>query len=479
MRKSSSHKGQAISYVLFFISAFFLSAAIILPQTVFAEITKCSDLGNNWKSGQCSEVMGCGSAKNCLCNTPVDMLGELCCTDNTTGVDHCYKSSGEEDFSGSEASNPADATYVSPDIAGAAAEEKKEPVFFTPNFTIPGSKFIAGQAVEVDGSTLGDWITAAYVFFVGAAGILAVVMMMYGGIKYTVSFGNPSKLQDARDTITSAMIGLVLVLGSYLILNFINPGLTSLKAPNLPVIHGSLFFWDNGSYFCEDQNQAEFSPVDPAKTTCGGLGVRPDGKNCYYRNGCDTAKGQMCIVNTDDLTAKCGSARDFCTKAADCKFADEQLQLAMVLDYGCSIPNSHSDKECIFDAIMECGSKWDQIACSETGGKDRTPCWTDGGPAIQHGIFKCTDTRGIYRSNAICCADVRNDVNCRTVCNNDEIAAPNCKLQNTVGGTYDLRQPDGGSDSCTDAQISAGMKCCVELKLKSASQGGESVPFTP
>ncbi len=103
------------------------------------------------------------------------------------------------------------------------------PVFFTPNFTLPGSQFIAGQKILVTGSTLGEWIAAAYVFFVGIAGILATTMMIYGGIKYTVSFGNPSKLQDARDTITSAMIGLAIALGSYVILLTISPRLVTFQ----------------------------------------------------------------------------------------------------------------------------------------------------------------------------------------------------------------------------------------------------------
>ncbi|MFA5051962.1 MAG: lytic transglycosylase domain-containing protein [Patescibacteria group bacterium] len=200
------------------------------PRPAVADITKCSDLGSNWADGSCRPGMGCGFSDYCVCNIPVEQFGELCCRDTTSGVDHCYTKAGIEDYAGSESTNPADATYVNPNSSGTlTAEDKKEPVFFIPQFTLPGSKFIAGQSVQVDGNTLGDYITALYVFFVGVAGILSVVMMIYGGIKYTISFGSPQKLSDARDSITSAMIGLAIALGSYVILLTISPRLVTFQ----------------------------------------------------------------------------------------------------------------------------------------------------------------------------------------------------------------------------------------------------------
>ncbi|MFH1207165.1 MAG: pilin [Patescibacteria group bacterium] len=108
------------------------------------------------------------------------------------------------------------------------------------NYHIPGvTEMLAGDETGKKYpyvQNMSCFIADMYRYLAGIAGILAVVMMIYGGIKYTVSFGNPSKLQDARDTISSAMIGLALVLGSYVILNFINPKITSLKVPGLQPI---------------------------------------------------------------------------------------------------------------------------------------------------------------------------------------------------------------------------------------------------
>jgi hypothetical protein len=46
--------------------------------------------------------------------------------------------------------------------------------------------------------------------------------------------GEPAKLGEAKDRIRSAFFGLILLLGSWLILNTINPQLTTLKMPSLP-----------------------------------------------------------------------------------------------------------------------------------------------------------------------------------------------------------------------------------------------------
>ncbi|MBU0964003.1 lytic transglycosylase domain-containing protein [Patescibacteria group bacterium] len=112
---------------------------------------------------------------------------------------------------------------------GADPEENEKelgPVTFTPQLTIPFSdKFNRGVPVTVTGATFGEYVIAFFVFFIAMAGILATVMMMYGGIRYVVSMGSPQKISEAKDTIVSALLGLVLALGTYVILLTINPNL--------------------------------------------------------------------------------------------------------------------------------------------------------------------------------------------------------------------------------------------------------------
>lgn len=57
------------------------------------------------------------------------------------------------------------------------------------------------------------------------AAILAMAMIVLAGFQWVTAYGNPSKIEDARDRIFNAIIGLILALAAWLILNTINPEL--------------------------------------------------------------------------------------------------------------------------------------------------------------------------------------------------------------------------------------------------------------
>ena len=67
-------------------------------------------------------------------------------------------------------------------------------------------------------------ITNTVLYFVGG---VSIIMIIYGGILYTISSGDTTKTKKARDTILYAVIGLVVALLSLAIVNFvINPAST-------------------------------------------------------------------------------------------------------------------------------------------------------------------------------------------------------------------------------------------------------------
>jgi hypothetical protein len=78
---------------------------------------------------------------------------------------------------------------------------------------------------------LASIVAWLYVFFVGISGLAAFVMIVWGGVQWMSSQGNPSATGDAKDKIQKALLGLLLVLASFLILQIINPELTLLKDP--------------------------------------------------------------------------------------------------------------------------------------------------------------------------------------------------------------------------------------------------------
>lgn len=58
-------------------------------------------------------------------------------------------------------------------------------------------------------------------------GIIAVIMLIIGGIKYVISGGDAKKVTDAKNTILYAIIGLVIAFLAFAIVNFVISALPS------------------------------------------------------------------------------------------------------------------------------------------------------------------------------------------------------------------------------------------------------------
>jgi hypothetical protein len=92
---------------------------------------------------------------------------------------------------------------------------------------------IPGQEPVTD--DLAKFLDNLYKFGISITGILAVFMVALGAFMYIVtSAGNASKMMNAKDMITNALIGLVIALTAYLFLYVINPDLVTgtLTAPD-------------------------------------------------------------------------------------------------------------------------------------------------------------------------------------------------------------------------------------------------------
>lgn len=66
-------------------------------------------------------------------------------------------------------------------------------------------------------------VTAAFLF----AGIIALIFIILSGIKFLTSGGDPKQLEGAKNTLTYAILGFILILLSFAILNFIS-GITGV-----------------------------------------------------------------------------------------------------------------------------------------------------------------------------------------------------------------------------------------------------------
>jgi len=54
-----------------------------------------------------------------------------------------------------------------------------------------------------------------------AVGIISILMLIYGGLRYVISGGDSKKVTDAKNTILYAIIGLIVAILSFAIVNFI------------------------------------------------------------------------------------------------------------------------------------------------------------------------------------------------------------------------------------------------------------------
>ena len=79
---------------------------------------------------------------------------------------------------------------------------------------------------------LNQIIAWFYYLIVTISGFSAFYMLVWGGFMW-LSSGVSGKKIEAKNKITSALLGLLLILSSFLILRLINPDLTTLNLPSI------------------------------------------------------------------------------------------------------------------------------------------------------------------------------------------------------------------------------------------------------
>jgi len=112
-------------------------------------------------------------------------------------------------------------------------------VTFTPEVGIQGEGTYAitkGVGYEMGtnpGDTIFKYFGAIYSWGIRAVGIIAVVMMMVAGFQWMSAGGNAQAVAAAKGRMMNALMGLILIIGAYWLLSFINPAL--VEAPNLNI----------------------------------------------------------------------------------------------------------------------------------------------------------------------------------------------------------------------------------------------------
>lgn len=113
----------------------------------------------------------------------------------------------------------------------AFAEQSVDPCVNPTNETL--KNVCAAQGQEI-GAIVGFVITVAFIIAV----LIALLFLIWGGIKWITSGGDKAGVETARNQIIAAVIGLIIVFLAFFILNLVlglfGLSLFDLKLPTLP-----------------------------------------------------------------------------------------------------------------------------------------------------------------------------------------------------------------------------------------------------
>ncbi len=162
-----------------------------------------------------------------------------------------------------------------------------------------------------------SYVAALYRYGLGVGTTIAMVMVVIGGFQYVASRGNPAAIGAAKSRIMNAVLGLLLLLGSFTLLQTINPDLVSMRN----IVVSEIRRVETISNKCEDFDREAFV-VTPTTGRCGERGTvgRRDStqlatNTCTW--GVCGAEGEVCVVR--------GSQGPGCVTCG--QVIDDQLEL--------------------------------------------------------------------------------------------------------------------------------------------------------
>lgn len=78
---------------------------------------------------------------------------------------------------------------------------------------------------QQSGKTVDGLVKNVINLMLGLIGLLSVIMIIYAGLKYVISEGDSTKIKQAKQILTYAIVGLVVALLAFAIVNFVINGL--------------------------------------------------------------------------------------------------------------------------------------------------------------------------------------------------------------------------------------------------------------
>lgn len=193
----------------------------LLANTANAECCECS-LKSDPTKIVCVQILGndCANAVSSVgANTTVT------CTGNTVPEGKCKKITDSNGIC--NILTNVGTINSEPEIAAASAPAREPFKATAPtlNVNIPGLEFASNIGEDGGYVTLpyiSQYVSAFYRFAAGAALIAAALMVIYGGFLYLLG-STIQSVSNGKEKIKEALIGMILVLTSYLLLTIVNP----------------------------------------------------------------------------------------------------------------------------------------------------------------------------------------------------------------------------------------------------------------
>lgn len=268
----------------------------------------------------CCRMNASGVAISCVLNQDF-ATGDTCVSKYSAS----YVEQGEDVCANLSQQQNAGLNTTSKKAAISQAGCPDEPGKLLVSLPIPGA---TSESTENPGCFYAEdllhYLAGLYQWLVAIISILAVVMVMYGGYKYILAAGNASVVGEAKTIIGGAIIGLILALGSYIILNTINPSLVRFNILGLKVVSKETFSFTKpclSQADCPSSQECKYDAIAKYNTcqdllTIQGPDINP---NCTSDANCES--GQFCVQPDPARPGACltGTVGDACVESSDCK----------------------------------------------------------------------------------------------------------------------------------------------------------------
>ena len=192
--------------------------------------------------------------------------------------------------------------YVVARAADAVPKEetvpKKDPVIPNLNVQIPGLDFANSVQINpetgvVTSNLLGLYVAAIYRYLLGAGALIAVTMLMVGGVQYATARGESKAVSQGKERITNAIIGLVLLFLAFDIAFFIDPGTVAFKSLKFKSIPEKLLSEDTTGNEGEGSTPSGNSLKDIPSPYKEIIAAAKDAKACHMTQGIASPTGRL------------------------------------------------------------------------------------------------------------------------------------------------------------------------------------------